>query len=138
MGQSAAGGSLGPPVYFDCALLRPWICWWCASALGYRASFDWRDWHPFVWNHEFDPLNRLVTAASLTTIAAPSYSLPAVVLGRDWATATVGTEVRIDRSWTGLASFTAQLSQQNVTNFGALIGLNYAFGAGPRAGIYKN
>ena len=76
------------------------------SALGYRASFDWRDGHPFaqvVWNHEFDPLSRLVTA-SLTTIAAPSYSLPAVVLGRDWATATVGTEVRFDRSWTGLAS----------------------------------
>jgi outer membrane lipase/esterase len=76
--------------------------------------------------------------ASLTTIAAPSFSLPAVVLGRDWASATVGTEVRIDRSWTGLVSFTAQVGQQNVTNYGALIGLNYAFGTGPRPGIYKN
>jgi outer membrane lipase/esterase len=111
------------------------------SALGYRASTDWGNWHPFaqvVWNHEFDPLNRQVTAM-LTTTAAPSYSLPAVVLGRDWATATIGTEVRIARSWTGLASFTAEVGQQNVTNYGGLIGLNYAFDPEPRPGlIYKN
>ena len=53
--------------------------------LGYQANFDWGVWHPFaqvVWDHEFDPLSRVVTA-SLTNIAAPSYSMPAVVLGRD-------------------------------------------------------
>jgi len=111
------------------------------SVLGYQASFDWGMWHPFaqvVWDHEFDPLNRLVTA-SLTTTAAPSYSLPAVVLGRDWATATVGTQVALTRSWTALASFTAQLGQQNVTNYGGLVGLNYAFGqAAPPPIVYKN
>ncbi|MGP0095099.1 MAG: autotransporter outer membrane beta-barrel domain-containing protein [Xanthobacteraceae bacterium] len=110
------------------------------SALGYRASSDWGIWHPFaqvVWDHEFDPLNRSVTA-SLTTIVAPSYSMPAVVLGRDWATATIGTEVRIDRAWTGLASFTAQVGQQNVTNYGGLVGLNYAFDAGTKGLVYKN
>ena len=67
------------------------------SALGYQTSFDWGMWHPFVkvvWDYEFDPLDRLVTA-SLTTMAAPSYSLPAVVLGRDWATTTVGTKADI-------------------------------------------
>lgn len=110
------------------------------SALGYRASFDSGIWHPFaqvVWDHEFDPLNRLVTA-SLTTIAAPSYSMPAVVLGRDWASATIGTQVRLARSWTGLASFTAQLGQNNVTNYGGLVGLNYAFDIGTRPLIAKN
>jgi outer membrane lipase/esterase len=98
------------------------------SALGYQARFDWGQWHPFiqvVWDHEFDPLDRMVTA-SLTTIAAPSYSLPAVVLGRDWATATIGTQVSFTPTWSGLASFTAQLGQDHATVFGGLIGLNCA------------
>jgi outer membrane lipase/esterase len=111
------------------------------SVLGYQANFEWGVWHPFaqvVWDHEFDPLSRVVTA-SLTNIAAPSYSMPAVVLGRDWATATVGTQVTITRSWSGLASFTAQLGQQNVTNYGGLVGANYAFAqAPPSAIVYKN
>ncbi len=99
------------------------------SALGYRASFDWGQFSPYaqaVWNHELDPLNRSVTA-SLTTVAAPSYSMPAVQLGRDWATATIGTRMKIDASWTGLASFTAQLGQTHAMNYTGMVGLNYAF-----------
>ena len=111
------------------------------SALGYQAGFDWGIWHPFTqvgWDHEFDPLNRIVTA-SLTTIPAPSFSMPAVVVGRDWATATVGTEFKIARAWTGLASFTAQVGQQNVTNFGGLLGVNFAFGQqAPPPIVYKS
>jgi len=104
------------------------------SVLGYQANFNWGMWHPFaqlMWDHEFDQLKRVVTT-SLTTITAPSYSMPAVVLGRDWATATIGTQVTITQSWSGLASFTAQLGQQNVTNYGGLIGLNYAFAVPPQ------
>ena len=100
------------------------------GALGYQARFDWGMWHPFaqvMWDHEFDPLNRMVTA-SLTTIAAPSCSMPAVVLGRDWATATVGTQITLTSAWSGLASFTGQLGQNHATVFGGLIGLNYALG----------
>ncbi|MGO9684670.1 MAG: autotransporter outer membrane beta-barrel domain-containing protein [Beijerinckiaceae bacterium] len=99
------------------------------SALGYRASFDWGQFSPYVqavWNHELDPLNRSVTA-SLTTVAAPSYSMPAVQLGRDWATATIGTRLKIDASWTGLASFTAQLGQTHAMNYTGMVGLNCAF-----------
>jgi outer membrane lipase/esterase len=99
------------------------------GVLGYQARFDYGNWHPFAqiaWDHEFDPLDRMVTA-SLTTIAAPSYSLPAVVLGRDWATATVGMQVTLTSAWSGLASLTAQLGQDHATVFGGLIGLNYAF-----------
>ena len=111
------------------------------SVLGYQAGFDSGVWHPFaqvVWDHEFDPLDRMVTA-SLTTIAAPNYSMPAVVVGRDWATTTVGTGFKINQSWTGLASFTAQLGEQNVTNLGGLLGVNYAFGqAAPAPIVYKN
>jgi outer membrane autotransporter protein len=61
------------------------------------------------------------------------------VLGRDWASATIGTEVRIAPKWTGLASFTAQVGQNNVTNYGGLIGFNYASDPEPGPGlIYKN
>jgi outer membrane lipase/esterase len=110
------------------------------GVLGYQIRFDWGSWHPFaqlVWDHEFDPLKRMVTA-SLTTMAAPSYSLPAVVLGREWATATVGTQVTLTPAWSGLASFTAQLGQNHATVFGGLIGLNYALGERPAPLVYKN
>jgi outer membrane lipase/esterase len=110
------------------------------GVLGYQARFDCGQWHPFVqlaWDHEFDPLDRLVTA-SLTTIAAPSYSMPAVVLGRDWGTATVGTQLTLTPAWTGLASFTAQLGQDHATVFGGLVGLNYAFGPTSAPLVTKN
>ena len=110
------------------------------GVLGYEARLDWGKWHPFaqvVWDHEFDPLDRMVTA-SLTTIAAPSYSLPAVVLGRDWATATVGTQITFTPAWSGIASCTAQLGQNRASVFGGLIGLNYAFAQTPAPIIYKN
>ena len=110
------------------------------GVLGYQVRTDWGRWHPYVllaWDHEFDPLDRLVTA-SLTTIAAPGYSMPAVVLGRDWATATVGTQITLTPAWSGLASFTAQLGQNHATVFGGLIGLNYALGERPAPLVYKN
>ena len=52
----------------------------------------WRPFAKLVWNHELASTDRSVTA-SLTTVAAPSYWMPAVVLGRDWSTGTVGTTV---------------------------------------------
>lgn len=109
------------------------------SALGYQTRFDWGMWHPFleaVWNHELDPLDRLVTA-SLTTIAAPSYSLPAVALGRDWATTTIGTRLTFAPAWSALASFTAQLGQNRASVLGGLIGVNYALGPAPAARIVR-
>jgi outer membrane lipase/esterase len=110
------------------------------SVLGYQARLDWGQWHPFaqlVWDHEFDPLDRMVTA-SLTTTTAPSYSLPAVVLGRDWATATVGMQVTLTSAWSGLASFTEQLGQDHSTVFGGLVGLNYALGPTPASLVSRN
>jgi outer membrane lipase/esterase len=77
-----------------------------------------------TWNHELGPTNRTITA-SLTTIDAPSYEMPAVQLGRDWASATVGTTVNISRAFTGLASVTAQAGQTGVTTYGGRVGLHY-------------
>jgi outer membrane lipase/esterase len=98
------------------------------TALGYKVTYDFGKFQPFVqvlWNHELADLNRNVTA-SLTTIDAPSYTMPAVVLGRDWATASIGTTVTLSKAFIGLASFTAQVGQTGVTTYGGRVGLNYS------------
>ena len=80
------------------------------SLLGYQASFDWDCGTPSSSSLGSRVQHaRPGVTASLTTIAAPSYSMPAVVLGRDSATATVGTQfkmvdlgapwLRLRRSW---------------------------------------
>jgi outer membrane lipase/esterase len=98
------------------------------SALGYKASIDLGVFRPFaqiVWDHELASTDRPIRT-SLTTIAAPSYEMPAVQLGKDWATATLGTTVKFTGGLTGLASFTTQIGQTGVTTYGGRIGLNYA------------
>lgn len=104
------------------------------SALGYRAAIDYGNWRPFAqvtWNHEFDnTANRTITA-TLTSVTAPSYSMPIVQLGRDWASAVVGTTVTLAKDWTGLAAFNAQLGQNGATNYGGRFGINYAFNSAP-------
>jgi outer membrane lipase/esterase len=99
--------------------------------LGYQASVDVGIWSPFAkiaWDHEFAATDRSV-AASLTTISAPSFSMPAVVLGTDWATASVGTSVRLGRGITGYAMFLSELGQANATYYGGQLGLNVALNA---------
>lgn len=101
------------------------------SALGYRASMILGIWKPFAqvtYNHEFDSLDREVTA-TLTSMVAPSYSLPMVRLGRDWASATLGSTVSLGSDLTGLAAFTAQLGQARTTSYGGRMGVSYAFNA---------
>jgi outer membrane lipase/esterase len=102
------------------------------SELGYQASMDFGIWHPYaklVWNHEFASTNRFVTASEPEISFAPSYTMPAVIFGTDWATATVGTTAAIGRGMTAYASFTAQAGQSNVTTYGGQIGLNVALNA---------
>jgi outer membrane lipase/esterase len=96
------------------------------SGLGYKAAYNIGRFRPFVqvlWNHEFAP-DRMVRA-SLTTIDAPSYEMPAVKLGRDWASATVGTTMNISNAFTGIATFTKQAGQTGVTTYGGRVGVNY-------------
>ena len=98
------------------------------SELGYRASIDIGIWRPFaklVWNHELASTDRSVTAA-LTTVAAPSYFMPAVVLGKDWGTGTIGTTATIAQGVTGYATFTGQMVQRNVVAYGGQVGFNVA------------
>jgi outer membrane lipase/esterase len=102
------------------------------SELGYQASMDFGLWHPYaklVWNHEFASRDRMVTASEPEIVFAPSYTMPAVLFGTDWATATVGTTVSVGRGMTAYASFTSQVGQSNVTTYGGQIGLNVALNA---------
>jgi outer membrane lipase/esterase len=103
------------------------------SELGYQASVKVGIWEPYakvVWDHEWADLDRLV-AASLTSIVAPGFTMPAVILGRDWATATVGTRVRLGDRLSGFAAVIAEVGQNNVTTYGGQIGVNYALNPGP-------
>jgi outer membrane lipase/esterase len=101
------------------------------TRLGYQAHVDVGIWSPYVkltWDHELVPFDRTVTA-SLTTITAPSYSMPAVALGRDWGTGTVGTTVAVGRGMTAYASFTGQFGQSQTTFYSGQVGLNVALNA---------
>jgi outer membrane lipase/esterase len=103
------------------------------SELGYQASLKYGIWEPYakvVWDHEWGDLDRLV-AATLTSIVAPSFTMPAVILGRDWAMATVGTRVKLGDRLSGYAALIAELGQNNVATYGGQIGLNVGFNPGP-------
>jgi outer membrane lipase/esterase len=92
-------------------------------------SYDAGRWRPFAkatWDHEFASPNRNVTA-TLTTSVAPSYSLPAIVTGTDWAVATAGTTLTLAHNVTGLAAVTGQAAQKNVAAYGGQLGVNVAF-----------
>jgi outer membrane lipase/esterase len=98
------------------------------TELGYQASIDFGKWRPFaklVWDHELASTDRSVTA-SLTSVIAPSYSMPAVILGKDWGSATIGTTVTIAQGVTGYATFSTQIAQQNAVIYGGQVGLNVA------------
>jgi outer membrane lipase/esterase len=99
------------------------------SALGYRATLELGAFRPFaqvVWNHELADTDREVRAW-LTTISAPSYTMPAVDLGKDWGTATVGTTWKLGRGFTALGAFTAEFGQHDARSYGGQVGLNIAF-----------
>ena len=99
------------------------------TALGYRASLDlglFRPFAQFVWNHELAATGRDVTT-SLTTTEAPSYRLPAMEFGRDWGTATIGTNIQLAPGVSALAAFSTEFGQDNAVSYGAQIGLNVAF-----------
>jgi outer membrane lipase/esterase len=100
------------------------------TELGYQASTDIGVWHPFakvVWNHELVDPNRDVTAFLTSVSFAPGYSLPAVVLGSDWGTATVGTSIKLSSNVTGVVTLISQFAQESVTTYGGQVGVNVAF-----------
>ena len=79
-----------------------------------------------TWNHEFADTNRKVTA-SLTTVSAPSYSLPAVILGKDWGEVKGGVTIDVGIGVKVLAVGSADFAQNSANIYGGQIGFNIAF-----------
>jgi outer membrane lipase/esterase len=99
------------------------------SELGYQASYDAGWLQPFAkaaWHHEWAATDREVSA-SLTTIVAPSYSMPAVEFGKDWGAINLGALVPIAAHTNAMIAMTSQFAQKSVTAYGAQVGLNAAF-----------
>lgn len=99
------------------------------SQIGYQASYDAGAFRPFAraaWNHEWASTDRDVEA-SLTTIAAPSYTMPAVVLGKDWGSASVGVIAPLAPHYSAMVGGTAQFAQKSATAYGVQMGINAAF-----------
>jgi outer membrane lipase/esterase len=102
------------------------------TELGYQASLALGIWQPYaklVWNHELASTNRLVSATVPEIAFAPSFTMPAVLFGKDWVTATLGTRVAFGRGVSGYASLTGQTGQSGVASYGGQIGLNVALDA---------
>lgn len=57
--------------------------------------------------------------------------MPAVILGRDWATGTIGTRVRLASNVSGYAAITAEMGQRNAMIYGGQLGVNVAFNPQP-------
>jgi outer membrane lipase/esterase len=99
------------------------------SQLGWRGSLDLGDWQPFAdmeWNHEWANTNRSITA-SLTSIAAPSWSAPAAPIAPNWATASVGVDYRVTPLVTVGAAASAVFINPQTTSYGGELELNVSF-----------
>ena len=72
-----------------------------------------------------------MTASEPEIPFAPSFALPAVTFGKDWATATLGTTASLGAGMTAYASFSSELGQNNVGPYGGQIGFNVALNAPP-------
>jgi outer membrane lipase/esterase len=99
------------------------------SALGYRMSWEAGMFRPFAsiaWKHEFADQDREVTA-TLTTTVAPSYSLPAINIGRDWLSASVGTTVELGGGLTLYGAVNGSFLQDDAQKYGAQLGLSVKF-----------
>ena len=99
------------------------------ASAGYQAQAKWDSWLPFVkatYNSQLGNLDRNVSA-TLTTVTAPSYTMPAMSYGRSWANLTAGIGYQIDPKTVARASFTQQVSQQNVNSYSAMLSLNSYF-----------
>jgi outer membrane lipase/esterase len=99
------------------------------GSAGYQVQAKVGDWLPFakaIYNSQLGNLDRNVTT-TLTTVTAPSYTMPALSYGRNWTNLTAGVGYQIDPKTVVRASFTQQVAQQNVNSYSAMVSLNSHF-----------
>ena len=99
------------------------------ASIGYKATTHCGTFRPFaeaIYNQELASTGHDVTA-TLTTSAAPSYRMPGVELDKRWGTARLGANVVLGPGVTGLAAFSIDAGQSDFVNYGAQVGINFAF-----------
>jgi outer membrane lipase/esterase len=99
------------------------------SQLGWRAAATLGDWQPFAemdWNHEWAGGNRTITA-SLTSIAAPSYSTAAAPVAGNWATASLGVAYKLNARVMLRGAAFAEFVNPQATSYGGGLGVNVGF-----------
>jgi len=79
------------------------------------------------YSQELASTGREVTASLITTPDAPSYHMPAVVLGKQWGSATIGTHFILTPDARLFGALSAEQGQTDVTTFGAQFGINVSF-----------
>ena len=99
------------------------------SQLGWRVLVNLDNWQPFVeanWNHEWVNGDRLVTT-SLTTVAAPSYTMDAAPMPTDWATVSLGAYYRLSPRAIVRGAMSAMFADPQMQIVGGELGLNVSF-----------
>lgn len=99
------------------------------GSLGYQASLDMGAVMPFgrlSVEHEFRDNERSITA-SVLSMTAPSFDMPAARLERTWGSATIGAAMKFAPNLTGSLALTSQFAQSNVRNYSAQFGLSVGF-----------
>jgi outer membrane lipase/esterase len=99
------------------------------TQLGWRGTVDAGNWQPFAdveWNHEWANKNNTITA-SLTSIAAPSWSAAAAPIAANWASGAVGVSYKINPQVIVGAALSVQFINPQTTSFGGELELNVAF-----------
>jgi outer membrane lipase/esterase len=99
------------------------------SQLGWRGAVNLGDWQPFAeadWNHEWGGRNRTVTA-SLTSIAAPSFTAAAAPVASDWATAMLGVSYRLSPQVILRGAVSAVFANPQAISYGGELGVNVGF-----------
>ena len=71
--------------------------------------------------------NRAPFGASLTSVAAPSYTMDAAPVASNWATASLGTSYKFNSRVTLRGAFLATFLNPQVRSYGGEFGLNISF-----------
>jgi outer membrane lipase/esterase len=99
------------------------------SRLGWRVLVDVGKWQPFIkaeWDHEWADKDRTVTA-SLTSVAAPSYTLAAAPIASDWCTSSLGASYKLNSQVTLRGAVSEVFFNPRVTSYGGELGVNVSF-----------
>ena len=97
--------------------------------LGWRALMNIGKWQPFAeakWNHEYADKNNTVTA-SLTSVAAPSYTMDAAPVASDWADVSLGTSYKLNSQMTLRGAALAVFLNSQMASYGGELGLSVSF-----------